>query len=193
MANTYYFGDRGKTPATIYTLKSAPQDTVLRITPEVSGGTTHYIKLSGDNSKVVKPTEYDGDVELLGGTKNYWLNNARQAYKNQQKGGFWNNLKSWVVKHTDSMPTKTSYGIDYTEMYQDGGQLTSNLGKLTKAALQIANQFKKQGAIKEVAGEQVIAQAFQQTPEAAKMFVEAAQKQDAETILQLFTKLGIVK
>jgi hypothetical protein len=77
--------------------------------------------------------------------------------------------------------------------YQQGGELGSNLGKLAKAAFQMANELKKQGAITEVAGEQVIAQAFQQTPEAAKMFVEAAQKQDVQTIVQLFTKLGIIK
>lgn len=210
MANTYYFGDRGKTPATIYALKGAPQDTVLRITPEVSGGTTHYVKLSGKDSKVVKPTEYDGYVELLGGTKNYWLNNAREAYKNQQDDGFWDNFKGWLLKHIDSMPTKISYGIDYTDMYkkgakiknqseqikkdQQGDTLNSNqLGQLAKAAFQMATEFKKQGAITEIAGEQAIAQVFQQTPEAAKMFVAAAQKQDAETILKLFTQLGIVK
>ena len=50
----------------------------------------------------------------------------------------------------------------------------------------MANELRKQGAISEVAGEQVIAQAFQQTP-------KAAQKQDVQTIVQLFTKLGIVK
>lgn len=57
----------------------------------------------------------------------------------------------------------------------------------------MANNFKKQGAITEVAGEQVIAQAFQQAPEAAKVFVDAIKKKDAETILKLFTQLGIVK
>lgn len=57
----------------------------------------------------------------------------------------------------------------------------------------MANNFKKQGAITEVAGEQAIAQAFQQAPEAAKVFVDAIKKKDAETILKLFTQLGIVK
>lgn len=80
-----------------------------------------------------------------------------------------------------------------TPNFQEGGEVGSNLGQLAKAAFQMANELKKQGAITEVAGEQVIAQAFQQTPEAAKMFVEAAQKQDVQTIVQLFTKLGIVK
>lgn len=80
-----------------------------------------------------------------------------------------------------------------TPNFQGGGELDSNLGQLAKAAFQMANELKKQGAISEVAGEQVIAQAFQQTPEAAKMFVEAAQKQDVQTIVKLFTKLGIVK
>jgi hypothetical protein len=78
--------------------------------------------------------------------------------------------------------------------YQQGGTLdATQLGQIAKAAFQMANEFKKQGAITEIAGEQAIAQAFQQTPEAAKMFVAAAQKQDAETILKLFTQLGIVK
>lgn len=80
-----------------------------------------------------------------------------------------------------------------TPNFQKGGEVGSNLGQLAKAAFQMANELKKQGAITEVAGEQVIAQAFQQTPEAAKMFVEAAQKQDVQTIVKLFTKLGIVK
>lgn len=81
----------------------------------------------------------------------------------------------------------------FLKYYDKGGQVSNQLGQLAKAAFQMANELKKQGAILEVAGEQVIAQAFQQTPEAAKMFVEAAQKQDVQTIVQLFTKLGIVK
>ena len=77
--------------------------------------------------------------------------------------------------------------------FQQGGQMANQLGQIAKAAFEMANNFKKQGAITEVAGEQAIAQAFQQAPEAAKVFVDAIKKKDAETILKLFTQLGIVK
>jgi hypothetical protein len=60
-------------------------------------------------------------------------------------------------------------------------------------AVQIASDFKKQGVITEIAGEQVIAQAFQNTPGADQIFTDAIKKQDMETVIKLFTKLGIVK
>lgn len=116
-----------------------------------------------------------------------------------------NSYYKGISQYSDSLiggyPVQSREGKQYkhqvdkvTQEFQQGGTLDiAQVGKLAKAAFQMANELKKQGAITEVAGEQVIAQAFQQTPEAAKMFVEAAQKQDAETILQLFTKLGIVK
>lgn len=83
--------------------------------------------------------------------------------------------------------------------FDQGGNISTNNSqsqsdaKLINDAFTIATNLKKQGLISEVAGEQVFAQAFQQTPEAAKIFEEAAQKQDIQTIVQLFTKLGIVK
>lgn len=115
--------------------------------------------------------------------------------------------KPIVMEQGGNVPTNNSLNVmakqqfnrvdpnlsNMTPNFQKGGEVGSNLGQLAKAAFQMANELKKQGAITEVAGEQVIAQAFQQTPEAAKMFVEAAQKQDVQTIVQLFTKLGIVK
>ena len=105
--------------------------------------------------------------------------------------------KQLPINHDRSKATglkKLGYKVlEYFDKFQQGGQMANQLGQIAKAAFEMANSFKKQGAITEVAGEQAIAQAFQQAPEAAQIFVEAVQKKDAETILKLFTKLGIVK
>lgn len=80
-----------------------------------------------------------------------------------------------------------------TPNFYNGGELGQNLKSLVDVAVQIASNFKKQGVITEIAGEQVIAQAFQNTPGADQIFTDAIKKQDMETVIKLFTKLGIVK
>lgn len=119
--------------------------------------------------------------------------NPQLKIKNFEQGGVTTNNSLNVMAKQQFNKINPNLS-NMTPTFQGGGNIDSqNLGQLAKAAFQMANELKKQGAISEVAGEQVIAQAFQQTPEAAKMFVEAAQKQDVQTIVQLFTKLGIVK
>lgn len=193
--NSYYEQNNEKIPVKVNTFEVTPNDTIIGVTSLTNKLPYTYTKLSGNDSKVIKMTKDPNDITKQvpsyeeGSEKDYYINLSRQVFKNKNKDKWYNKLEDFMrsIAHPEVDKLKLN-------KYQQGGALDANqLGQLAKAAFQMANEFKKQGAITEIAGEQAIAQAFQQTPEAAKMFVAAAQKQDAETILKLFTQLGIVK
>lgn len=202
--NSYYTEGDNTIPVKVNMFETTPQDTIVGITSftnpinrENSQNTVpyHYVKLSGDNSKVLglkKVIDQPDSLEPVYETGNdyqYYINATRQAVKNK-------NPEKWYNKVEDFMRLIAYPEVDKLKLnkYQQGGTLDANqLGQITKAAVQIANQFKKQGVITEIAGEQVIAQAFQNTPGADQIFTDAIKKQDMETVIKLFTKLGIVK
>lgn len=79
--NTSYTMGNGKTmPARMELNNITPSDTTLTITPDK--GTTHRVRLAGPNSQV---ETFKGDLGYQPETayKDYWVNAAREAYKNK--------------------------------------------------------------------------------------------------------------
>lgn len=202
--NSYYTEGDNTIPVKVNMFETTPQDTIVGITSftnpinrENSQNTIpyHYVKLSGDNSKVLglkkvidQPTSLESVYET-GNDYQYYINAARQAVKNKNSEKWYNTVEDFMRSIAHPEVDKLKFN-----KYQQGGTLDANqLKPIVDAALEMANIFKKQGAITEIAGEQAIAQVFQQNKKAAEIFVAAAQKPDAETILKLFTQLGIVK
>lgn len=118
--------------------------------------------------------------------------NPKLKIKNFEQGGVTTNNSLNVMAKQQFNKINPNLS-NMTPNFQNGGELGQNLKSLVDVAVQIASDFKKQGVITEIAGEQVIAQAFQNTPGADQIFTDAIKKQDMETVIKLFTKLGIVK
>jgi hypothetical protein len=107
------------------------------------------------------------------------------------------------IKQNKNIMAKKEKVLEYFGKFYQGGQVSNQLGQITKAAIEMANAFKKQGVISEIAGEQAIAQAFSNNQKEAQVFAsfiknvqtkkQAPTQEELQAVLELFTKLGIVK
>lgn len=183
-SNTYYVDpNEGLQKAYLRETYRTDGDTLVKIQPKNRPGLHAMVNLSGDNSKVARYSKGDKKEEpwsiLIDDPKEkeYLINAARQGYLNRN-ATFYDLVEDAVSKYSSDRTM-----LDKARKYQIGGSVNTNQSeqisdaKLINIAFNVATDLKKQGLISEVAGEQVFAQAFQQTPEAAKIFEEAAKRQ----------------
>lgn len=147
--NSYYHNSKGDSiPANVYVQQVTPTDTILEVSPK--HGNVHRVHLSGEDSTVEKHTGYDGYVQDTD-FKEYWIEKAREAFKNRRPG-FFENLKNTLIGKNKQGGTMNR--INY---FENGGQ-TQNQQAQAEAFMKAL---------------------LQGDPAAAQQLVQSAMQQDA--------------
>lgn len=124
--NSYYHNSKGDSiPANVYVQQVTPTDTILEVSPK--HGNVHRVHLSGEDSTVEKHTGYDGYVEDTD-FKEYWIEKAREAFKNRRPG-FFENLKNTLIGKNKQGGTMNR--INY---FENGGQTQNQQAKAQEEA-----------------------------------------------------------